>query len=65
MSIVAQNEADLSITGINNLLERHYEAGWKYSFDCRPSCALYYIISGMYSYRRRCRSFRCRYPYDT
>ena len=46
MSIVAQNEADLSITGINNLLERHYEAGWKYSFDCRPSCALYYIISG-------------------
>ena len=46
MSIVAQNEADLTITGINNLLDRHYEAGWEYRFKCRPSCALYYIISG-------------------
>jgi AraC-like DNA-binding protein len=46
MSIVAQTEADLAVTGINNLLLRHYEAGWQYRFECRHSCALYYILSG-------------------
>lgn len=46
MSIVAQTEADLTVTGINNLLERHYEPGWSYRFVRRPSCALYYMLSG-------------------
>ena len=46
MSIAAHTEADLTVTGINNLLLRHYEPGWQYRFACRASCALYYIVSG-------------------
>ena len=46
MSIAAHTEADLTVTGINNLLLRHYEPGWRYRFECRTSCALYYIVSG-------------------
>jgi AraC-like DNA-binding protein len=46
MSIAAQTEADLTVTGINNLLLRHYEPGWRHRFLRRPSCALYYILSG-------------------
>lgn len=46
MSIAAQTEADLTVTGINNLLLRNYEPGWQYQFDLRPTCALYYILSG-------------------
>lgn len=46
MGITAQIEADMTVTGINNFLLRHYEAGWKYRFDRRLSCALYYIIAG-------------------
>ena len=39
-------EADIAIHRINNILYRKYEAGWKYRFESRPSCALYYILSG-------------------
>ena len=46
MSIAAHTEADFTVTGINNLLLRHYEPGWHYRFARRPSCALYYILSG-------------------
>ena len=46
MSIATATEADLTVTGINNLLLRHYEPRWRDRFECRASCALYYIVSG-------------------
>ena len=46
MSIETYTEADLAVTGINNLLLRHYEPRWRYRFQRRPSCALYYLLSG-------------------
>ncbi|MBO7762565.1 MAG: helix-turn-helix domain-containing protein [Clostridia bacterium] len=46
MNSVAFSEADITVTGINNLLLRQYEPHWRYVFESRPSCALYYIQSG-------------------
>ena len=39
-------EADINVEQINNILFRKYEPGWQYRFTRRPTCALYYILSG-------------------
>lgn len=39
-------EADITVLKINNVLWRSYEIGWRYRFKRRPTCALYYILSG-------------------
>ncbi len=46
MRLSAEIEADVTVTKVNNLLLRQYEPGWQYSFKVRPSCALYYVLSG-------------------
>ena len=46
MRLAAEIEADITVTRVNNLLLRCYEPGWHYRFKARPSCALYYILSG-------------------
>ena len=46
MKSMGFSEVDITVKEINNILFRKYEPGWEFCFEKRPSCALYYIISG-------------------